>query len=336
MATVQHVGAVLVLWLISPSILTFFSWQILISIVQTLLLARSVWLSLPIALEKTTFQSNLLRKNWRFAAGMTGISIMALILTQTDKILLSKVLTLTTFGYYMLAFNLANAVSQLVSPVFLALFPKLSQLIATKGTDNLISEYYHKGCQLVSIIVLPVAGILTLFSFQVLYLWVRDPVIAQNTYLLLSLLVAGSTLNALMTLPLSLQLAHGWTRLSFIKNVFAVIIYVPLLLWLVSRYGAKGAAVVWIALNASYFVIEIPVMHHRMLKHDMWPWYLRDVGVPALIAYFLAALSRLLMPESASIHFTFWWIVVTAICAMLFSSLSTPLASDWMKKVNII
>lgn len=336
MATIQHAGAVLVLWFISPTIVMFFSWQIFISIVQTLLLARSVWIALPATSEKSTFQANLLKKNRRFAAGMTSISIMALILTQTDKILLSKLLTLTAFGYYMLAFNLANAVSQLVSPVFLALFPKLSQLIAAKGNENLISEYYHKGCQLVSIIVLPVAGILALFPFQVLHLWVRDPAIAQNTYLLLSLLVVGSTFNSMMILPLSLQLAHGWTRLSFIKNVFAVFIYIPLLLWLVSRYGATGAAIVWIALNAGYFFIEIPIMHRRLLKHDMWPWYVRDVGVPAFIVYCVAGVSRVLMPQSASSSFYFFWILVTGIIAMFFSSLSTPFASDWMKKVKII
>jgi len=336
MATIQHGGAVLVLWFISPTILAYFTWQIFISMVQTLLLAYSVWKTLPATHKESVFKIDLLQKNWKFAAGMTGITIIATILTQADKIILSKMLTLTVFGYYILAFNIANTVIGLANPVFSALFPKLSQLIVEKDNENIVSDYYHKGCQLVSIIVFPVAGVLALFSLQILQVWVRNPVIVQNTHLLLSLLIVGSTLNAVMILPLSLQLAHGWTRLSFIKNVFAVIIYVPLLLWLISLYGATGAAIVWIALNAGYFLIEVPIMHHRILKHDMWPWYLRDVGIPAFIVFCVVGASRVLMPQSGSLYFNFFWIAVTGIFAMFFSSLSTPSASDWMKKVKLI
>ena len=130
MATIQHAGAVLVLWLISPSILVYFTWQIFISIIQTLLLAYSVWKSLPVTRKKSSFQKYLLQKNWQFAAGMTGISIVATILTQTDKIILSKLLTLRVFGYYMLAVSVGNALAYLVQPISAALFPKLAQLVS--------------------------------------------------------------------------------------------------------------------------------------------------------------------------------------------------------------
>lgn len=335
MATVQHAGAVLVLWLLSPSILAYFVWQILISVVQTLLLARCVWASLPATPKNSSFRAALLKKNWKFAAGMTSISFMAVILTQTDKILLSKLLTLTTFGYYMLAFNVANAVGQLVTPIFLALFPKLSQMIASKtGDDANIAALYHRGSQLVSIIILPAAVVLALFSEQVLELWVHDPIIGQNTHLLLSLLVIGSALNAVMILPLTLQLAYGWTRLSFFKNVLAVIIFIPSLLLLVNHYGAIGAAIAWILLNAGYFCIEIPVMHRRLLRHDMWQWYVKDVAAPAFIVFCVTVISRVLMPYSGSSYFIFFWIFATGIFAVCLSSLSTPFANDWIKKVK--
>ncbi len=332
MATIQHGGAILILWLVSPTILAYFTWQIIISIVQTIFLAYSVWKSLPVSHKQSVFQKYLLMKNWRFAAGMTSISIMATILTQADKIILSKLLTLTLFGYYVLAFNLANSVVLLVNPVFSALFPKLSQLIVTKDNDNLISEYYHKGCQLVSIIVLPFAGVLSLFSLQVLLLWVRDPVIAQNTHMLLSLLVIGSTLNAVMTIPYGLQLAYGWTKLSFLKNVIAVIVLVPLLIWLVNRYGAIGASFVWIILNSCYFLIEIPIMHHRLLKHEMWRWYYQDVGLPLLAALSIVFCSNLLMHPTNSLYATLIWIFFTGVVALFFSTLTVPFTREWIKK----
>jgi len=332
MAAIQHGGGVLVLWLVSPSILTFFTWQIFSGIIQTLMLGCSVWRSLPITSEKGCFRKDLLKKNWRFATGMMSISVMAIILTQADKIILSKLLTLTVFGYYILAFNLANAVGQLVNPVFIALFPKFSQLIASKGNDINITDLYHKGCQFVSIMVLPAASILALFSQQVLRLWVRDPAIAQNSHILLSLLVIGSTLNALMTLPFMIQLAYGWTKLSFLKNVIAVFVLIPLMIWFTGLYGAVGAACVWIILNAGYFLIEIPIMHRRLLKCDMWNWYFHDVGIPLLIILSIAFCSRIVMPHIESSYFSLVWILVTGLLALFFSTLTVPFTREWVKR----
>ncbi len=44
---------------------------------------------------------------------------------------------------------------------------------------------------------------------EILDLWVRDADVVDNTYLLVSLLAAGTGLHALMHLPYALQLAHG-------------------------------------------------------------------------------------------------------------------------------
>ena len=54
--------------------------------------------------------------------------------------------------------------------------------------------------------------------------------------MLLSLLIAGTTIKAYMTLPYTLQLAHGRTKLAFYKNVVAVIIMIPLMLWAAQIY----------------------------------------------------------------------------------------------------
>jgi hypothetical protein len=48
-----------------------------------------------------------------------------------------------------------------------------------------------------------------------------------------------------------------------------VLLFVPLLLWLIAHYGAAGAALAWIALNARYFLFEVPFMHRRLLKGGM-------------------------------------------------------------------
>jgi len=329
MATVQNVGAVLVLWLISPSILVFFIWQIFISIVQTVVLAHYTWKSLPTTNKRSEFRNYLLQKNWKFAAGMTGISIVATILTQTDKIILSKLLPLAVFGYYILAVNVSNALAYLVQPVSTALFPKLAQLVLDEDKTRL-SSLYHNGCQLVSITMLPVAATLALFSMEILTLWIRDPEIAHKTYLLLSLLVIGTAINSLMVLPYMLLLAHGWTKLVFFQNVVSTILLVPLIIFMVKSYGAVGAPIVWILLNAGYLIILIPLMHRRLLPTEMKQWYLNDIGLPFLIIAIMVFLSRILMPSDLTKHFVLLWIILTPVIAFVITFLALPSTRAWI------
>ena len=329
MATVQHVGAVLVLWLISPSILAYFTWQIFISIIQTFLLAYFVWKSLPATQKQSAFQKHLLRKNWRFAAGMTGISIVATILTQTDKIILSKLLTLRVFGYYMLAVNVGNALAYLVQPISAALFPKLSQLVLDEDKTSL-SALYHNGCKLASVIVLPAAVTVALFSREILTLWIRDPEIVQHAFFLVSLMVIGTAINSLMVLPYTLQLAHGWTKLVFSQNLISTILLVPLMIFMVKTYGAIGAPIVWIILNAGYLVIMIPLMHKRILTSEMKQWYLLDIGAPLLIIAVIVLSARFLLPIDASKSVTLLWIVFTPMIAFIIAFLASPTTRSWI------
>lgn len=84
-ATLRGGGAVIVLWLISPTIQAFFLWQIVVSLLETALTAHYLWRALPAAPGRPTFQKDILKRIWRFSAGVTGISAMALILTEADK-----------------------------------------------------------------------------------------------------------------------------------------------------------------------------------------------------------------------------------------------------------
>jgi len=329
MATIQHAGAVLVLWLISPSVLAYFTWQIFISIVQTLVLAYFVWKSLPATHQQSVFQKYLLKKNWRFAAGMTGISIVTTILTQSDKIILSKLLPLTVFGYYMLAVNVGNALSYLVQPVSAALFPKLSQLVLDVDKTRL-SSLYHNGCQLISIIVLPAAITLALFSRDILTLWIRDPGIVQNAYFLVSLIVMGTAINSLMVLPYTLQLAYGWTRLIFSQNLISTILLVPMMIFMVKSYGAVGAPIVWIILNAGYLFILIPLMHRRILTSEIKQWYLLDIGAPLLLSAAIVLLSRVMMPIAMSKYIVLLWVILTPLTAFIVALVALPTTRAWI------
>lgn len=298
-ATIRGVGAVLVLWLVSPTIQAFFLWQIVSSTVETASLTLALWLCLPAGRRKPRFDTAALRSVWRFSAGMTGISIAVLILMQTDKVILSRMLSLEMFGYYTLAWAVTAAVGRSFSPVVAAVYPELTRLTALKDQGGL-AAIYHKSAQSVAVTMLPAVVVLGLFSDRLLFVWAGPGPIVDHASTLVAILAVGTCLNGFMHIPYSAQLAAGWTSLSFWKNVVAVVVLVPLLIVLTKEYGAVGGAAVWVILNSGYVVFEISIMHRRILVGEKCYWYLYDVALPILTALAVALPGKELMPEGLS------------------------------------
>jgi O-antigen/teichoic acid export membrane protein len=299
MGTLRGAGAVFILWLVSPTIQAFLFWQFGISIINAFLFALFLWRSLPRSKNKAVFQTQLLRGIWRFTAGMSGISILAVILTQLDKIILSKLLSLEMFGYYSLASLVAMSLGRIFTPVFFSIYPRFTQLVSINDLDEL-KRLYHKSCQFIAVLILPVAVVIALFSYEVILLWTQNPITAEKTHLIVSIMICGTALNGLMNPPYALQLAFGWTKLSVIKNIVALIILAPLIILLTMHYGPIGAASAWLMLNIGYVIFEIPVMHSKVLRQEMWRWYWNDVSVPIIAGLSLAGLGRLLFNGTTS------------------------------------
>ena len=291
MATFRGLGAVLVLWLVSSTVEAFFSWQIVVSVIQVSLIVFFLWRSLPHADAPPRFRQELLRNIWRFAAGMTAITVTTIFLGQADKIILSRMLSLKMFGYYTLASSIAMNLYSFISPVFLATYPRLTNLVALGATEE-ITRLYHKSAQLVSVLVLPTALVVALFSKEILLLWTQSSLTAEHTHVLVSILVMSIAINGLVNIPYALQLAFGWTRLAFLVNVVYVLLMVPLMIVLTKWYGAVGAASVSVILNAGYIFISLPIMHRRLLTTEKWRWYLKDVGRPLLAAVVVSIIGR--------------------------------------------
>jgi len=292
-ATLQGAGALAVLWFIEPTIHAFFLWQALIALLQVAALRIALWRSLPTD-TRGSFSKEVLRDIWRFAAGMSGISLTAVILTQLDKVLLSKMLPLTEFGYYVFAATVAAALHRIIAPIFTAYYPRLTELVSNNDQPGL-AKTYHQACQLMAIAILPATLIVAFFSTEILELWTNNPDIVANCSLLVSLLIIGNALNGFMNMPYALQLAYGWTKLALYINVVAMIVLVPAIYFAASYWGPVGAAGTWIVLNTGYILIGIQLMHRRLLPDEKWRWYLSDVVMPIIVASLIIWIGKAVM-----------------------------------------
>jgi hypothetical protein len=80
---------------------------------------------------------------------------------------------------------------------------------------------------------------------------------------------------------------------------------VPALLLIVPKYGAVGAGMVWIILNLGYFVIQVQVMHTRVLRGETRNWYM-GVLVPVSVILAIGWAGKTLIPEVAGFAMLFF------------------------------
>lgn len=329
MSTLRGAGAALVLWLVSPTIQAFFIWQIVVSVIQISLLALFLWRRLPRCSKYAVFEKQLFKGIWRFAAGMSGISALAVILTQLDKVILSKMLSLETFGYYTLACVVSNGLSIITTSISNALFPRFSAL-AILQDEKTLKDLYQISTQLMVVLVLPIAMMLVFFSYEILLVWTGSSVIAQNASQLLSILIIGTALNALMYLPYTLQLAYGWVELGLKICLFLIVLLVPAVIILTKYYGATGAAFAWVGLNSIYMAIGVPLTHQRLLKGEAKKWFL--VIAPTFLCVLATVLvgrslvSRVISPPAVSLP-----VLVVFFCTLFSAAVSSQYVRNIIK-----
>ena len=330
-ATVGSLGGVLVLWLVSPTIQALVAWLMTVSLVETLLGRWLLQRFLPGPAVRPRFNRRLLAEIWRFAAGMTGISVMSVILTQLDKMILAKVLPLDAYGYYSLASRVAGGLYFLTGPVATAFFPRFTQLLLT-GDRQELARIYHRGCQLISAAVLPVAVVLALFATEFLLLWTRDSMLANNTGPVLAILAVGTAINCMVNLPFTLQLASGRTRLLFFIHTTSVIIMAPFIFLMALRFGGLGAAWVWLVLNCGYLAFALPPMHRQLLSGHLRQWFVTDVGTPLAAALLVAGLWAAAIGEQHNHARMLLNLVGVSISALLAAALATPQVREAMMR----
>lgn len=331
--TLRSVGAAALLAFVSPSIVTFFRWQLIVTLLQTGSTVFFLWHSLSGPAEEPRFRSEVLRGVWRFSVVVAANAMIGTLLTQLDKILLSRLVALTELGYYSIAASVAAVPWMVIVPINAAFFPRFAQAAALRS-DSELAHLYHRAAQLVSVTLLPLCITLIFFSRELVMVWTGNSQTASKTTLIISLLVTGTMLNGIASPGGYLQSAAGWPELTMYTNAAAAVLLVPAITFLTMRYGAKGAASVWVALNSFYILFTIPLMHRRLLRGEKWRWYLVDVGLPLAGVLAIVSISRFSLPVTTSrsllfVYLAGTWSIAAATCVALSSEVRREAVRLW-------
>lgn len=281
-AVTVRIGGGLLVILFWPAILALIGWFAVAAIAELAAYAFVTHRLVPsLSLGHRGFSFTALKSIWRFTLTMAAISFLAMGITQVDRLIVSKLLSLSQLGYYTVAYTAAMAIGLLQTSINNAVLPALAQAGA-KSQEELRRQYFLISRMTTLAIGLPCAA-LALFGHAILRLWV-GPAVAGEAWLPLAILVGGYFFNGAVSTAYLAAVATRTVRISAIINLVSFICYVPLLLWLVPRWGLVGAASGWLLFNLSYLFTLLPAIHRRVLGIGVGHWLARAIGFTIVVA----------------------------------------------------
>jgi hypothetical protein len=122
--------------------------------------------------------------------------------------------------------------------------------------------------------------------------------------------------------PFYLQMAAGWTGLLVRINVALVLVYSPIIYLLSLHFAARGAAAAWLILNIIYIAVVVPLVHRKLLRGEMYRWFVHDIGLPLLAAVTALTVLRALMPEGLHAVLLLVFLAVTLLITLSAAALA--------------
>lgn len=291
-AIMRTVGVVGV-YQINQSLETFFFWHVLVTVFQAILGFILIRKAFEIKLNAVQFDLLSIIPLWKFASGGAVITITGFILTQADKFLLTKLVTVKEFGLYSLATVVAAIPSLVAFPIKASVQPRLVQLVRN-GNMQEIWSFYETACAFLACAIIPMSLMLILFPSEIVYVWTGDESVAESVSLLVPVLSLGTLFMCLMLIPFTLQLAYEWTSLTIYSNIISIVLFIPLTVYLVNDYGVIGAGFLMLFVYLFQFFIVTGFIHFRVFNKICIRWYFKIFIMPTFLLL--------------SISFPFWYL----------------------------
>jgi O-antigen/teichoic acid export membrane protein len=291
-ATLRFALVVVVLIYVGTTPTYFFGYQLIVAVIEVTVLTLKTYSLMPRldGSERTAWQWSPLLRVLRFSLTIAFTGAVWVLVTQTDKLILSKLLPLSDYAYFTLAVMVASGILVASGPVSAALLPRMTRLNAERDDAGLLRLYRH-ATQLVAAVAIPAALVLAVFAEQVLLVWTGDMNIAQKSAPVLSLYATGNCLLALAAFPYYMQFAKGDLKLHLIGNLGFVLVFIPLLIFTTNKWGVMGAGYAWIIANLLPFLTWLPLVHMRFFAGLHRKWLMHDVLAiaiwPAILIYML-------------------------------------------------
>ena len=244
-ALLRHVGGVVVVTML-PTLTAYLIWQTTVALLETLMRARLAWATVGIKRNQVGWEIKELLPAWKLVISMSGSVSLGALTVQMDKIVLSRMVSIEQFGYYVIASTVGVGVLQLIYPLLQAILPRAVQLRKDPFT---LRSLYVKTFRLISLMIVLGGLVFSISGERLLLFWLGDAQVVEAVYSVLSILLIGTAFNALYNIGYINWIANDKIYCVFQVNALGLALSVALIPPLVKCHGMMGAAFGWVAMN---------------------------------------------------------------------------------------
>jgi O-antigen/teichoic acid export membrane protein len=294
--TIRGLGSVVLLWVISPDIRVFFLWQIVASVLQTGVMRWLLLSRVRIHGHPAKFSVEALLSVRDFSSAMILITALTMVMSQADKMILSRVVSLEAFGYYMLSSTVVSGLSRAATPLIQTFGPRFTELVS-RGDGEALANQVRLASQLMSVLMLPPAALIMLLSKPILFAWLGDQVVADGAAQILAAMVVGVVFTSCSYPALSILFSRQQFRPVVIVNLVCLLVLLPMLTFAVVYFGVMGAAFIWGLYGLILYFVYQKYALQGLPNAGLFLTILRDFVAPCGVSFVVAIVTACLLKE---------------------------------------
>ena len=297
--TVRGVGSIAVLLLWHQNIQAFFLFQFMAGLMQVFAMRWVLWKRVNDVNNLAKFSWSALHSIKGFASGMFLITLLSVLLSQFDKLMLSRLVSLELFSFYMLAWVVASGLTRVATPLIQAFSPYLTQLVSLRENKEM-QRQLNLLCQLMSTLILPPAALVAVNAQLILFAWTGNLTMAVGSASFLSLLLIGTALTCCSYPALSALYSMNRIGLVIVINSLSLIIFLPLTVWAIDTYGAMGAASVCVIYGSYQYLSYQFYARRGHTSNRLFSIAIQNLIAPLFSSILVAVLTYLWLGNSPS------------------------------------
>jgi O-antigen/teichoic acid export membrane protein len=242
-ASLRHAGALAAVFLYSRTAFGYLVPFVLGTFVEWLLNRRAIRAAYAGVTGPVGQPANV-RDLVREAGGFAVAVILGLLLSQSDRFVLSATQDLRQFGYYVIVANVGLAFMNLQGPLLRAFLPKIVREDAAgrAAGGHAVRLLFWS---VFALSVLPTALVIVAAP-SLLTLWIRNPEIVEVGTLPLRLILAAVAVNALYNVIYVRLLSRGESRVVIAINVAGLLAVATTVLLAGTGGGIAMGGVIWV------------------------------------------------------------------------------------------
>lgn len=296
----KSIGALMII-MISPNLIMFYSWHILTDMVYLLILRiftiRKLNLRIKTRWKISDFAN--MKAIWKYTCGILFISFIALVNKQLDKVIISKHFTLTELGSYNVATTLGSLSTIVPTAMYTTVFPRFTNYATTNNAYKLEKEFLQIN-KIVGLVLSAMGAYIAVYALPLIRVWTGSDSYISILGSVGTFVVLAVAITEYQEIPYALSLADGHTKYNIlIGMVFIPIVFVSTYYGIVN-FGLLGAGIVYLVMMLLQTLTYEFLVYRRYLTVNPFSLIWADTVFPLSICLVVAEASKLFIERATS------------------------------------